>query len=590
MAFGEAAAEQIRRIETAEADLSRAEEEFRHLEEKARQTAEQVVNRASEQRLAELEAIRVRAEAETERLAEAERQLNADIEALREAAAQQLKRIETANANLQTAEVDLHRAGEEFLQIENRVRETAEQAATRLAETEMRRQTAANEIAKAEADAQATANDVEQHLTELKAIRAQADAEANQRAEVERQLNAEIEVLREAEAKQFRQIDEAKGEVQRLSEGQTQLLQIFSEEEQRLVELESACAEFEAASQRRYEEEQRLMAKIEALKETESEQFSRIADAEAALQTIEVAVEAAVNPEQVELQIGPGADAEAECEIWPNGFQTEPPNPQTPTEWSMFELGDQSNEHTAEGLEFLSDDGIDLQLERTDSFTVEGATEDLASATDSVVVNEDARMENHETLRFNSLTERLSSGEEEYASVLEELGRLDGNAVFDLITDLFDDSSEEVRNAAARALFDLSNERSEFFTRALREASPERTRQIVTALEASGLADEAIDSLAGESREKTHDAFSMLFLMAQAGEVQSLLQTIEKHPNINVRLSVIKLLTFTNRPDIIPALRSLAVRGALPIEVRSALMKSIYEMSSGHRERSLSAA
>jgi hypothetical protein len=78
--------------------------------------------------------------------------------------------------------------------------------------------------------------------------------------------------------------------------------------------------------------------------------------------------------------------------------------------------------------------------------------------------------------------------------------------------------------------------------------------------------------------------------MAKAGEVQTLLHTIEKHSTNAVRLSVIKLLTFSNRPDIIPALRSLAVRGALPIEVRSALMESIYEISSNARERALTAA
>jgi hypothetical protein len=78
--------------------------------------------------------------------------------------------------------------------------------------------------------------------------------------------------------------------------------------------------------------------------------------------------------------------------------------------------------------------------------------------------------------------------------------------------------------------------------------------------------------------------------MAKAGEVQVLLQTIEAHPDSAVRLSVIRLLTFCNQPDIIPAFRSLAVRGALPTEVRSAVMEAIYQISSNARENSLSAA
>jgi hypothetical protein len=120
--------------------------------------------------------------------------------------------------------------------------------------------------------------------------------------------------------------------------------------------------------------------------------------------------------------------------------------------------------------------------------------------------------------------------------------------------------------------------------------SIQRRHHTAATLNSSGLANEAIICLAGESREKTYDAFSILFLMAKAGEVQTLLQTIEKHPDIAVRLSVIRLLTFSNQPDIIPAFRSLAVRGSLPTEVRSAVMEAIYQISSNARENSLSAA
>jgi HEAT repeat protein len=176
------------------------------------------------------------------------------------------------------------------------------------------------------------------------------------------------------------------------------------------------------------------------------------------------------------------------------------------------------------------------------------------------------------------------------AATVQQLAQLDENEAFSLISGLFDDSSAEVRNHAARALHDFKPDRAASFTRALREATVQRRHNIAAALNASGLADEAINSLAGESREKTYDAFSILFLMAKAGEVQTLLQTIEKHPDIAVRLSVIRLLTFSNQPDIIPAFRSLAVRGSLPTEVRSAVMEAIYQISSNAREDSLSAA
>jgi hypothetical protein len=190
-----------------------------------------------------------------------------------------------------------------------------------------------------------------------------------------------------------------------------------------------------------------------------------------------------------------------------------------------------------------------------------------------------------------ALVENLKTGDQiKRAATLQELTKLGEDEAFSLITHLFDDSSAEVRNAAALALYEFKPDHAASFTRALREASDERRLNIASALNGSGLAAAAVDSLSGESQEKTYDAFSILFLMAKAGEVQMLLQTIEKHPDITVQLSVIRLLTFCNQPDIIPAFRSLAIRGALPTEVRSAVMEAIYQISNSARENSQSVA
>jgi HEAT repeat protein len=190
-----------------------------------------------------------------------------------------------------------------------------------------------------------------------------------------------------------------------------------------------------------------------------------------------------------------------------------------------------------------------------------------------------------------ALAENLKSGDRaKRAASLHELAQMDEGEAFNLITNLFDDSSADVRNAAALALHGFKADYVASFTRALREGSAGRRRSIAAAIDGSGLAAEAIDNLEGEEREKTYDAFSILFLMAKAGEVQTLLHTIEKHPDLAVRLSVIRLLTFCNQPEIIPAFRSLAIKGSLPTEVRSAVMEAIYQISSNASENSLSVA
>ncbi len=161
---------------------------------------------------------------------------------------------------------------------------------------------------------------------------------------------------------------------------------------------------------------------------------------------------------------------------------------------------------------------------------------------------------------------------------LNDLARLEGQDAFHTIARAFDEQSEDVRNAAARALFDFQPDRAASFARTLREGSPGRRRRIGAALAGSGLAGIAIGNLAGQTREKGYEAFSLLFLMAKAGEVQPLVRAVEDHPNIEVRLAVVKLLALNGQAEIVPSFRQLAVRAVLPSEVRAAVIEAIYEL------------
>ncbi|MCA1567217.1 MAG: HEAT repeat domain-containing protein [Acidobacteria bacterium] len=176
---------------------------------------------------------------------------------------------------------------------------------------------------------------------------------------------------------------------------------------------------------------------------------------------------------------------------------------------------------------------------------------------------------------------RLTSDDaSERAQSVLALSRLNTDEAFGQICEAFDDPAEEVRNAAARAIYNLNEDRADSFTRVLRESPVERRRHIGAALAGSGLAEEAIGNLTGESRDKTYDAFSLLFLMAKAGEVAPLIRAIESHHDNEVRLAVVKLLALSGQHEILPSFRRLAVRGSLPAEVRSAVMEAIYQISS----------
>ena len=150
---------------------------------------------------------------------------------------------------------------------------------------------------------------------------------------------------------------------------------------------------------------------------------------------------------------------------------------------------------------------------------------------------------------------------------------------FDEIVEALEDPFPEARHQAVRALYELDPDRAaSFFNIALREGTPAERRSIGAALAGSGLLDEAINDLMGDTPENSYTAFSFLFLVAKAGEVQPLVQVIKNHPSLELRLTLIKLLASSGNKEIIPAFRHLTA-DSLSVEVRTAIADVINQDS-----------
>ncbi|HKG98263.1 MAG TPA: hypothetical protein VKA97_10630 [Pyrinomonadaceae bacterium] len=147
---------------------------------------------------------------------------------------------------------------------------------------------------------------------------------------------------------------------------------------------------------------------------------------------------------------------------------------------------------------------------------------------------------------------------------------------FELISELLDDPSAEVREKAVRDLYELDPDQAAMFVNnALRDGSPQERRRIGGALADSGLLYEAIDDLMAENHESCYGAFSLLFLVAKAGVVEPLSTVIEKHPSLDLSLAVIRLLASSGEPEVFATLQRLASNGSLAPELRSAAAESI---------------
>jgi hypothetical protein len=171
----------------------------------------------------------------------------------------------------------------------------------------------------------------------------------------------------------------------------------------------------------------------------------------------------------------------------------------------------------------------------------------------------------------------------------EELSRRRSNHPFRRRTDegsfrdistLLEDESAATRQWAVRKLYELDADLAATRVNyALKDGSPEQRRNIGTALADSGLLFEAIDDLMAENHERCYGAFSLLFLVAKAGVVHPLLSVIENHPDMELRLAVIRLLASSKEMQVVSALQGIANNELLPPELRTATVKAINQIT-----------
>jgi HEAT repeat protein len=164
------------------------------------------------------------------------------------------------------------------------------------------------------------------------------------------------------------------------------------------------------------------------------------------------------------------------------------------------------------------------------------------------------------------------------AAAVNSLGVIDHESVFAPILMAFVDESREVRAAAARALSRLNFNRADAYVRLIESADAETLAGVAHACIDAGMAKQAVERLASEDRRQAYEAFTLLALLARAGENAPILEAIGGHRSEDVRLAAIKVLGIFGRPEVLQSLRELAVADAIPESVRMALMEVVYKI------------
>ena len=66
--------------------------------------------------------------------------------------------------------------------------------------------------------------------------------------------------------------------------------------------------------------------------------------------------------------------------------------------------------------------------------------------------------------------------------------------------------------------------------------------------------------------------------MARGGEFEPLFSVVEEHPDMKVRVAVLRVLGLTENPGLLEGLRRLSVREGLPEIVRTAVLEALYKI------------
>ena len=162
------------------------------------------------------------------------------------------------------------------------------------------------------------------------------------------------------------------------------------------------------------------------------------------------------------------------------------------------------------------------------------------------------------------------------------LAEFNHESVFEAILSACADPTREVKAAAARALFKITFDRSDAWTRIHETNDNYRMKHAARAAIAGEIVERSFDRLIHKDSKAAYEAFSLVALLINAGETREVFKAIEYHPNKNIKLALLHIIKVLKNEETLSDLYSLLEVGNLPDEIKKEVEKAIesYELVS----------
>lgn len=173
---------------------------------------------------------------------------------------------------------------------------------------------------------------------------------------------------------------------------------------------------------------------------------------------------------------------------------------------------------------------------------------------------------------------RLDAEANVRAQAISSLAAINHESVFPVVLIGMADGSREVRAAAARSLSHLSFDRADAYIRVMETTDEETLPDVARACIQAGIVSQGLDRLASNDRRQAYEAFSIISLLAKAKMTQPIIEAIAHHPNLDVRLTAVRLLANTGEPEVFEQFRELTLVPGICEELKTALLESMYKL------------
>lgn len=164
------------------------------------------------------------------------------------------------------------------------------------------------------------------------------------------------------------------------------------------------------------------------------------------------------------------------------------------------------------------------------------------------------------------------------SAAVTTLSEFDHESVFETILLACADPTREVRAAAARALFQLTFDRAEAWTRIANLKQQGRIVQMARAAIEADLVERSFERLVHPDKKYAYEAFALVTLLIKAGEMEVVADYLKKTRDSNVRHAILHTIKVSKNKKGIDELKSLLKTKDLSPDLREEVDRTIEEM------------